>query len=88
MAAKRMLILNSSFRQVTSYNLQDRCYDDLPHLGEAGPQHPPLVIGWNPGSDSQFAGVLANLYEDRGWRIHKQSIFLPGRPLEAISAAI
>jgi hypothetical protein len=57
-------------------------------LGEADPQHPPLVIGRNPGSDSQFAGVLASLYKDRGWRIHKQSIFLPGRPLEAISAAI
>jgi hypothetical protein len=24
---------------------------------------------------------------DRGWRIHKQSIFLPGPPLEAIPAA-
>jgi hypothetical protein len=43
-------------------------------LGEASLQHTPLLIGQNPGSDSLFAGVLASLYNDRGWRIHKQSI--------------
>src|SRR5439155_8225671 len=69
---------NSSFREVTSYNLQERCYGDLPHLGEAGPQHPPLVLGWNPGSDSQFAGVLASLYKTGAGEFISNRYFFPG----------
>jgi hypothetical protein len=57
-------------------------------LGETSLQHPALVLAWNLDSDSLQARAFATVCKDRGWLVHKQSIFLPGRPLEAISAAI
>jgi hypothetical protein len=69
---------NSSFRELTPCNLQEGCYGDLPHLGETRPPHSALVLRWNPGFRSPFAGVFVSVYKHRGWLIHKQSIFFPG----------
>jgi hypothetical protein len=59
----------------------------LTHLGDTNQQHAALVLRRNPvPTRSQHKPWLV-FCNHRGWIVHKQSIFLPGSPLEAIPAA-
>jgi hypothetical protein len=85
MAAKRMRL--SSFRQLWLYERTKTMLGHLTHLGDTSEQHAPLVYGGTRvPTRSQHKPWLV-FFNHRGWIVHKQSIFLPGSPLEAIPAA-
>jgi hypothetical protein len=59
----------------------------LTHLGDTSQQHAPLVLWRNPVPTRAQHNPWLVFYNHRGWIVLKQSILLPGSPLEAIPAA-
>jgi hypothetical protein len=56
----------SNFRQLWLYDRAKTMSGHLTHLGETNRQHAAVVLGRNPGSDSQSAQSLVSLLQPPG----------------------